>query len=108
MRYQSAGIRISGIARALESKRETRRSSVTEDASDPSEVDRELGLDCPAPPRDAMRPASSPSYGLILILPGDHQPKWVAVPRSSSAGWASTRVSNLRREPQSRPQSWDR
>src|SRR6202451_2797042 len=45
MRYQSAWIRTSDITRALESKRETRRSSVTEDASDPSEVDRELRLD---------------------------------------------------------------
>src|SRR5271156_2200228 len=108
MRYQSAWIRTSDIARALELKRETRRSSVTEDASDPSEVGRELRLDCPAPPRDPLAPPSPPRYGLILILPGDHQPKWVAVPRSSSAGWASTRVSNLRREPPSRPQSWDR
>src|ERR1700678_3393577 len=45
MRYQSAWIRTSDIAHALELKRETRYYSVTEDASDPSEVDRRLGLD---------------------------------------------------------------
>src|ERR1700722_6974942 len=45
MRYQSAWIRTSDIARALELKRETRRSSVTEDAGEPSEVYRKLRLD---------------------------------------------------------------
>src|SRR5574337_95506 len=47
-------------------------------------------------------------YGLMRISPGDHQPLRVAVPRSNSAGDASTMVSNFRSEPQSRPQSWDR
>ena len=50
----------------------------------------------------------SRAYGLMRILPGEYSPLWVAVPRSSCAGVASTMVSNLRSEPQSRPQSCDR
>ena len=47
-------------------------------------------------------------YGAMRIWPGDHNPERVAVPRSISAGWASTMVSNRRSDPQSRPQSRDR
>src|ERR1700733_6847473 len=52
MRYQSAWIRTSDIARALELKREIRRTSVTEDTGDTSQVDRDLWLD----PELARRP----------------------------------------------------
>src|SRR5271168_4734892 len=48
------------------------------------------------------------SQGLIRIWPGDHHPLRVAVSRSSCAGRASETVSNLRSDPQSRPQSRDR
>jgi hypothetical protein len=44
----------------------------------------------------------------MRILPGLYSPLWVAVPKSNCAGCASTMVSNLRSEPQSRPQSSDR
>lgn len=51
---------------------------------------------------------SREGQGSMRIGPGRHQPGRVAVPRSISAGAASTMVSNLRSEPQSRPQSCDR
>src|SRR5271166_93154 len=69
------------------------------------------GADTPGSSCDSDHAARSirrEAYGLIRIWPGDHHPLWVAVPRSSCAGWASAMVSNLRSDPQSRPQSRDR
>ncbi len=56
----------------------------------------------------AYREAARPDYALIRISPGFHSPLRTALPNSSSAGVASTMVSNLRSDPQSRPQSSDR
>src|SRR6185312_5296974 len=47
-------------------------------------------------------------YAPTRILLGFHSPLRVAVPSLISAGFASTMVSNLRSDPQSRPQSLDR
>ncbi|SKU96693.1 Uncharacterised protein [Mycobacteroides abscessus subsp. abscessus] len=47
-------------------------------------------------------------YGLIRIWFGFQSPLCTCEPYSICAGWASTMVSSLRSEPQSRPQSLDR
>lgn len=86
-----------------------------------SELERELAATIGNPPRADTEAHSSMAYSALLRLPaesggqgpmrmrpGFHRPLRVAEPSSISAGTALTTVSNLRSEPQSRPQSRDR
>ena len=60
---------------------------------------REPGLHHPGDRGGTQR--DPPGHGAIRTSPGEYSPEWVLVPSSSSAGCASTIVSNRRNDPQS-------